>query len=48
MRWRGPEAIINYRPILSSERMLREDYESKFSVGKMLVVSLKELVAKTN
>jgi hypothetical protein len=34
--------------ILSSERMLYT-YDRKFSVGKkLLVVSLKELVAKTN
>jgi hypothetical protein len=41
----------NYRPILSSERMLRKDYESKYSVEikkKLLVVSLKGLFSKTN
>jgi hypothetical protein len=48
MRWRGPAAIVNYRPILSSERMLHKLYERKYSVEKMLVVSLKGLVAKTN
>jgi hypothetical protein len=32
----------------NSERMLRKDYNRKCSVEKMLVVSLKELVAKMN
>jgi hypothetical protein len=41
-------AIVNNRPILSSERMLHKDYESKYSVEKMLVVSLKGLVTKMN
>jgi hypothetical protein len=37
------------RSILSSERMLHEDYDRKFSVDKkLLVVSFKGLVAKTN
>jgi hypothetical protein len=35
LRWRGPEAIVNDRPILSSERMLYEDHESKCSVEKI-------------
>jgi hypothetical protein len=26
MRWRGPAAIVNNKPILSSERMLHKDY----------------------
>jgi hypothetical protein len=43
----GPEK--NDRSFLSSERMLRNDYDRKCSVEeKLLVVSLKELVAKTN
>jgi hypothetical protein len=25
--WRGPAAIVNDRPILSSERMLHTDYD---------------------
>jgi hypothetical protein len=41
MRWRGPAAIVNGRPNLSSERMLHKDYDRKGSVGeKLLVVSL--------
>jgi hypothetical protein len=40
--------VLNCRPILSSERMLHKDYESRYSVKKKLVVKLKELVAKTN
>jgi hypothetical protein len=43
-----PAAILNNRPILLSEMMLHKDYESKYSVKKMLVVSLRVLVAKTN
>jgi hypothetical protein len=40
---------VNYIPILSSERMLHKDYESKYSVGKkLLVVGLKGINAKTN
>jgi hypothetical protein len=47
--WRGPAAIVNDRPTLSSERMLHKDYDRNYTVGgKVLVVSLKELVAKTN
>jgi hypothetical protein len=47
MRWRAE--IVNYRPVLSSERMLHKDYESKYSLErKLLVVSLKGLIAKTN
>jgi hypothetical protein len=49
MRWRGPEAIVNDRPILSDERMLRKDYDRKCSIEKKyLAVSLKRLSAKTN
>jgi hypothetical protein len=32
--WRGPAATVNDRPILSSERMLRKDYNLKCSVEK--------------
>jgi hypothetical protein len=46
--WRGPAAVVNYRPILSSERMLHKDYENKYSVEKMLALILKGLVVKTN
>jgi hypothetical protein len=49
MRWREAAAIINDRPILTPERMLHKDYDHKCSVGKkILVVTLKGLVAKTN
>jgi hypothetical protein len=49
MRWRGPAAIINDRPILSSERMLGKNYDRKYSVEKkILAVSFKEPGAKTN
>jgi hypothetical protein len=34
LRWREPATIVNDRPILSSERMLNKDYNSKCSVGK--------------
>jgi hypothetical protein len=34
LRWRGPAAIVNDRPILSSKRMLHKDYDRKCSVGK--------------
>jgi hypothetical protein len=39
LRWREPTAIVNDRPILSSERMLHKDYNGKCSVEKVLVVS---------
>jgi hypothetical protein len=44
-----PAAIVNDKPILSSERMLCKDYNRKCSVGKLKiqVVGLKRLVAKT-
>jgi hypothetical protein len=32
--WRGPAAIVKDRPILSSNRMLRKDYNSECSVEK--------------
>jgi hypothetical protein len=42
-------AIVNDRPLLSSERMLHKDYDRKGSVeNKILAVSLKGLGAKTN
>jgi hypothetical protein len=34
MRWRGPAAIVNDRPILWSEGMLHKDYDRRCSVGK--------------
>jgi hypothetical protein len=34
MRWREPAAIVNGRPILSSERILHKDYDYKGSIGK--------------
>jgi hypothetical protein len=34
-RWRGPAAIVNDTVILSSERMLHKDHDSKGSVGKI-------------
>jgi hypothetical protein len=49
MRWRRPAAIVNGRPILSSERMLHKNYDLKCSVEKeILALSLKGLGAKTN
>jgi hypothetical protein len=32
--WWGPAAIVNHRPILSSERVLHKDYSRKCSVEK--------------
>jgi hypothetical protein len=34
LRWWGPAATVNDRTILSSERMLRKDYNGKCSVEK--------------
>jgi hypothetical protein len=49
MHWRGPAAIVNNKPILSSERMLPKDYERIFSIEKkILAVILKGLGAKMN
>jgi hypothetical protein len=31
LHWRGPAAIVNYRPITSSEGMLHKDYDRKCS-----------------
>jgi hypothetical protein len=46
MHWRGPVAIVNGRPILSSERMLYKDYNRSCSFEKkILAVSLKGLGA---
>jgi hypothetical protein len=44
-----PTAIVNDRPILSSERMLHKDYNRKYSFEKkeIPVVGLKGLGAKT-
>jgi hypothetical protein len=36
MRWRGPVAISNDRPILSEEKMLYKDYDRRFSVEKKI------------
>jgi hypothetical protein len=36
MRWREPAAIVNYRPILSSERMLYKDYDHRCSIEKKI------------
>jgi hypothetical protein len=47
--WRGPAAIVNDRPILSSERVLHKGYDRKGSVEKkMLVVSIKGLGFQEN
>jgi hypothetical protein len=48
LRWRGPAAIVNDRPIFSSERMLHKDNDHKCSVEKknLLVVDLKGLGSK--
>jgi hypothetical protein len=44
-----PAAIVNDKPILSSERMLHEGYDRKGSVERKLFdVFLKGLVPKTN
>jgi hypothetical protein len=50
MHWRGTAAIINDKPILSSERMLRKDYDRRCSIEKrkILAVSIKGLGAKAN
>jgi hypothetical protein len=49
MRWRGPAAIENDRPILFSERMSYKGYDHKCSIEKkILAVSLKGLGAKMN
>jgi hypothetical protein len=36
MRWRGTAAIVNDRPILSSERMLYKDYDLRCSIEKKI------------
>jgi hypothetical protein len=49
LRWRGPAAFVNDRPILSSEMILYKDYNRKCSVQKeILVVGLKGFGANTN
>jgi hypothetical protein len=44
---RGPAAIVNVRPILSSERMLYKDYDRHLR-KEILATSLTGLAAKTN
>jgi hypothetical protein len=34
MRWRGPAAVVNDRPILSSERKLNKEYDRRCSFEK--------------
>jgi hypothetical protein len=34
MPWRGPVAIVNDKPILSSERMLYKDYNRRCSIER--------------
>jgi hypothetical protein len=36
LRWRGPAAIVNDRPILSSEKLLQKDYDRKVSVKRKI------------
>jgi hypothetical protein len=49
MRWRGPAAIVNDRPILARERMLYKNYDSRRSIEeKNLAVGLKGLGTKMN
>jgi hypothetical protein len=43
-----PAAVVTYRHIFSSEGMLHKDYNRKRLVKKMLVLSLKGLVARVN
>jgi hypothetical protein len=49
MRWRGPAAFVNDKPILSLERILHKDYDRRCSIGKkiILAVSLERLGAKS-
>jgi hypothetical protein len=44
MRWRGPSAILNDKPILSSDKV----YDIKCSIEKKMALSLKGIGAKTN
>jgi hypothetical protein len=49
MRWRGPAATVNDKPILPSERLLHKGYDRRCSIEEnVLAVRLKGLVAKTN
>jgi hypothetical protein len=49
MRWRGPAAIVNDRPILSSDRKIYKDYDRRCSIEKkILSLNLKGLSAETN
>jgi hypothetical protein len=34
IRWRGAAAIVNDKPVLSSERMSYKDYDSRCSIEK--------------
>jgi hypothetical protein len=44
MRWRGPAATVNDKPMFSSEWMLHKDYDRKRSNEKKnLALSLKGL-----
>jgi hypothetical protein len=45
MRWQEPAAIVNNKPILSSERMLCKDDDCRCSIEKK---NLKGLGAKKN
>jgi hypothetical protein len=46
MRWRGPAAFVNDRPIVASERILYKGYDRRCSIEKkILAVSLKGLGA---
>jgi hypothetical protein len=48
MHWGRPAAIVNDRPIHSSERILYNDYDRRCSTEKkILAVRLKGLGAKT-
>jgi hypothetical protein len=48
MHWQKPAAIVNDKLILSSERMLHQNYDRRCSIEKNLAVSLKGLGGKTN
>jgi hypothetical protein len=42
LRWRGSAAIVNYRPILSSERILHKEYDCKCPVEGETKISGRE------
>jgi hypothetical protein len=49
LRWQWPAAIVNDKPIISSDMMLYNGYNPKGSVRKrMMAVSLKELGTEMN